>query len=209
MVLFINACVREDSRTRNLAEYLLAKRIAAAKAAGAGDVVAAGDARGAGDAYAADDAIEEVDLTAIEFPAVDEEFLAFRDKMVSAEAFDDPVFRLAKQFAAADDIVIAAPFWDLSFPAVLKQYFEQINVVGITFFYTPEGVPQGLCKAKRITYVMTAGGDYVPEEFGPGYVKALAQGFYGIPEFQLIKATGLDIDGADVDAILAAAREAV
>ena len=188
MVLFINACVREDSRTRKLAEYVLAKRCCAS---GAGDV------------------FEEVDVTAIEFPAVDEEFLSFRDQMVSAGAFDDPVFRLAKQFAAADDIVIAAPFWDLSFPAVLKQYFEQINVVGITFYYTPEGIPQGLCKAKRITYVMTAGGDYVPEEFGPGYVKALAQGFYGIPEFQLVKACGLDIDGADADAILKAAKDAI
>ena len=188
MILFINACVREDSRTRKLAEYVLAKRCCAS---GAGDV------------------FEEVDVTAIEFPAVDEEFLSFRDQMVSAGAFDDPVFRLAKQFASADDIVIAAPFWDLSFPAVLKQYFEQINVVGITFYYTPEGIPQGLCKAKRITYAMTAGGDYVPEEFGPGYVKALAQGFYGIPEFQLVKACGLDIDGADADAILKAAKDAI
>ena len=26
-------------------------------------------------------------------------------------------------------IVIAAPYWDLSFPAVLKAYFEQINPI--------------------------------------------------------------------------------
>ena len=182
MVLFINACVRDESRTRILADYVLSRLNAP---------------------------YEEIKLEAIEFPTVDEDFLLFRDQMVSAEAFDDPVFRLAKQFAAADDIVIAAPFWDLSFPAILKQYFEQINVVGITFFYTPEGVPKGLCKAKSVTYIMTAGGDYVPEEFGPGYVKALSQGFYGIPEFKLIKATGLDIEGADVDAILESAKEMI
>ena len=29
----------------------------------------------------------------------------------------------ARQFAEADIIVIGAPFWDLSFPAVLKIYF--------------------------------------------------------------------------------------
>ena len=103
-------------------------------------------------------------------------------------------------------VVIAAPFRDLSFPAVLKQYLEQINVRGITFFYTPEGLPAGLCRAKRLTYVTTAGGDFFPEEFGAGYVKALAQNFYGIPEFRLLKATGLDIIGADVEAIMASAK---
>jgi hypothetical protein len=34
---------------------------------------------------------------------------------------------------------------------------------------------------------MTAGGQYVPEEYGFGYVKALAQIFYGIDEVKLIK----------------------
>ena len=60
------------------------------------------------------------------------------------------MFELARQFAAADQIVIAAPYWDLSFPAALKQYFEQINVLGITFAYTPEGVPKGLCRARKL-----------------------------------------------------------
>ena len=119
------------------------------------------------------------------------------------------MFDLARQFAEADEIVIAAPFWDLSFPATLKQYFEQINVTGVTFYYTPEGIPNGLCRAKSLTYVTTAGGDFFPEEYGAGYVKALAQNFYGIPEFRLIKATGLDIIGADVDAIIDSVKASV
>ena len=101
--------------------------------------------------------------------------------------------------------MIAAPFWDLSFPAVLKQYFEQINVIGVTFRYTPQGVPEGLCRAGRLTYVTTAGGEFVPEDYGFGYVKALAQTFYGIPDVRLIKAVGLDLVGADPEAILNAA----
>ena len=51
-------------------------------------------------------------------------------------------------------------------------------------------------------YVTTAGGTFVPEDYGFGYVKALAQGFYGIQDVRLIKATGLDIYGADVEGIM-------
>ena len=119
------------------------------------------------------------------------------------------MFDLARQFAAAEEIVIAAPYWDLSFPASLKQYLEQINVVGIAFRYTQEGLPESLCRAKRLYYVTTAGGNYVPEEFGYGYVKALAQGYYGIPDVRLVKATGLDIVGADAEDIMRAAEEEI
>ena len=179
MTLFINACVRKASRTKELADCLLAKK---------------------------NSPYEEVRLDAISFPMADESFLEKREKLIQEKDFSNPFFDLARQFAAADDIVIAAPFWDLSFPASLKLYFEQINVIGITFVYTPEGIPAGLCKAKCLTYIATAGGNYFPEEYGPGYVRALAQNFYGIPEFKLIKATGLDIDGADIDRIMNTAK---
>ena len=152
-ILFINACVRGESRTKRLAEKLLEKL---------------------------NRPVEEVRLEDISFPVANEDFLGMRDRLVSEGSFDNPVFDLARQFSEAETIVIAAPYWDLSFPASLKQYFEQVNVVGITFRYTEEGIPEGLCKADRIFYVSTAGGIYVPTEFGFGYVKALAQGYYGI-----------------------------
>ena len=85
---------------------------------------------------------------------------------------------------------------------MLKQYIEHINVLGITFEYSPEGVPIGLCKAKKLYYVMTAGGTYVPEEFGFGYIKALSQNFYGIKDVELIKAIGLDIQGNNAEEIV-------
>ena len=84
----------------------------------------------------------------------------------------------------------------------MKQYFEQINVLGITFEYSPEGLPVPKCKADKLYYVTTAGGAFVPEEYGFGYVKALAQGFYGINDVEMIKAVGLDIYGADVEKIM-------
>lgn len=175
MTLFINACVRKESRTRRLADRLLAPL---------------------------NGAYREVRPDKMRFPVVDEDFLERRDRLIRAGKFDDPMFEQARQFAEADRIVIAAPFWDLSFPAALKQYFEQINVIGITFRYTPEGLPEGMCRAESLTYVTTAGGNFFPEEYGFGYVRALARNFYGIPDVRLIKATGLDLDGADPEAIL-------
>ena len=179
-ILFVNACVRKESRTRILAEKLLLKL---------------------GEPF------DEVLLEKVSFPISDEGFLWKREQLLAKGDLENPLFALARQFAAAETIVIAAPYWDLSFPAALKQYIEQINVTGITFRYTEEGLPVGLCRAKRLFYVTTAGGCYVSETFGFGYVKALALNFYGIEDVRKIEAAGLDIDGADVSAIMASAEE--
>ena len=53
-----------------------------------------------------------------------------------------------------------------------------------------------------ILYINASGGTFVPEEYGFGYVKTLAQSFYGIDQVKLIKAQGLDIYGADVEQIM-------
>ena len=175
MVLFINACVRIQSRTKRLADELL-KRIG--------------------------EPIRELRLLDVDMPRVDENYLKTRDALLEKEAYDSPMFVLAREFAAAGKIVVAAPYWDLSFPAALKQYFELINVMGITFAYKSDGFPKPLCKAKVLYYVTTAGGAFCPEEYGYGYVKALAENFYGIADVKLIKAVGFDVDGADESKIL-------
>lgn len=178
MILFVNACVREESRTRRLADCLL--QTLAARNPG--------------------EAIRTVDLPQIEFPKVDDNFLDRRTALAESGAFTDPLFTYANDFAAADAIVVAAPFWDLSFPAILKQYLEQICVTGITFHYQ-DNVPRGLCRARKLYFVTTAGGTFL-EEFGYGYVRTLARVFFGIPEILLILAEGLDVEGADVERIL-------
>ena len=175
MTLFINACVRRDSRTRLLADELLKRW---------------------------DEPVEEVCLETLSFPVVDEAYITKRSALHAEGAFQDPIYDLARQFASADRIVIAAPYWDLSFPASLKQYIELINANGVTFYYTPEGYPKSLCRASQLFYITTAGGNFVPEEYGFGYIKALAQNFYGISDVQLILAKGLDIEGADVEKIM-------
>ena len=66
------------------------------------------------------DEVTELRLEDIDFPLVNEDFLRRRDALIAAGSLDDPMFAMARQFAAADTVVIAAPFWDLSFPAMLK-----------------------------------------------------------------------------------------
>ena len=150
---------------------------------------------------------EELCLERIAFPIVNEEYLNKRDQLISEGDFQNPSFDFARQFSEAKTIVIAAPFLDLSFPSMLKQYLEQINVVGITFKYSEEGVTVALCKANRLIYVTTAGGLYVPEDYGFGYVKALAQYFYGIQDVRKMEAVGLDIYGANVNSIVRDAED--
>ena len=178
MILFINGCVRENSRTLELAQAVLAKET---------------------------DAIEEVRLYPDGPNGLNAETLRLRDALLTNQELDHPMFRWARQFAAADTIVIAAPYWDLAFPAKVRAYLEEVTVSGITFRYGENGIPQGLCRAKRLIYVTTAGGP-IFQNYGYEYIKALAQGFYGIPDVSLVRAEGLDIRGADPEAIMTRAK---
>ena len=138
---------------------------------------------------------------------IDNKALEKRTENIKNGKFSLAEFEQAKQFADADIIVIAAPFWDLSFPSVLKIYFENITVSGITFEYSNQGRPVGKCTAKKLYYITTSGGYIGENNFGFDYVKALAENFFGISEVYFYSAEGLDIFGADVKKIMMDAKE--
>ena len=179
-ILFINACVRQNSRTKRLADHLLA--------------LVEGE-------------ITEVCLEKEDLQPLSRGLLKKRDELLSERFYDHPMFRYATQFAEADLIVIAAPYWDLAFPSLLKIYLESITVTGITFCYD-QGISKGLCRAKRLIYVTTSGGP-IFSDFGYSYVKTLAETFYGIPETVCYKAENLDVYGADVEMILKRVEEEI
>ena len=174
MTLFINCCPRDSSRTERLARKLLEKL---------GEY-------------------DEVNPEKEGLVPMSKERLNYRTELLQKGDLSDDIFKYAKQFAAADTIVIAAPFWDLSFPSVLKIYIENIYVTGIVSKYNSDGTPKGLCKAKKLYYVTTAGGPY-DGRFSFDYLKELAESFFGIGETVLIKAEMLDIIGNDAEKILA------
>ena len=134
------------------------------------------------------------------------ELLQERDRLLAEGALDRPRFDYARQFAGADAVVIAAPFWDLSFPALLKVYIENISVEGITFRTAEDGL-HGLCRGQRLIFLTTRGGFYGGTELEQGsrYLQAL-QTFFGFGRYDCVAAEGLDT-GVDPEPLVAAAEE--
>jgi FMN-dependent NADH-azoreductase len=178
-ILYINACIRQGSRTKRLADYLV-KKIG-------GDV-------------------KEIVLSEEKTEPFDDNLLQKRDRFISENNFNDEMFSYAKDFAETEAIVVAAPYWDLSFPSVLKVYFEHINVLKLVFDYSDTGEIVSLCKAKKLYYVTTKGG-YGPDDFGFKYIEALSKTFYGIKDVVLIKAEGLDVYGNNIEDILSKTKK--
>ena len=176
MILYINACVRTESRTDRLARALLNKL---------------GD-------------FEEVRLTDMDSKPLNEERLDYRTAQLEKRNYSDRIFKLSKQFAEADLIVISAPYWDGQFPAILKIYLENIYSIGIVTEYDENGCPRGLCRAEKLYYVTTAGGSY-DQRFSFDYIDYLAKNIFGIKETELIYAEYLDIEGNDAEEILSEA----
>ncbi len=185
-LLLINACVRgKDSRTLQLCERLLES----IKEENKKDLAFH---------------IEEIRLSTENLLPLNYERLQRRDELLANGLFSDTMFDYANAVAQADMLVIAAPYWDMSFPSTLKIFFEAASVVGITFAYAEDGTPVGLCQAQDMYYVTTSGG-YIGEcNFGFEYVNALCK-LYGIERSHFVSAQGLDMEGADVEAIMAQA----
>ena len=180
-ILFINACVRPMSRTMELARHVLSRL---------------------------DGEVEEVDLERERIQPHTWERLQHRDRFLAAGDFSDPMFRYARQFREAETIVIAAPYYDLSFPSSVKNWLESICNVGLTFYYDENEMPQTLCRGKRMIYVTTAGAEYLPD-FGLHYVKRVFREFFHIEDAVCFYADKLDLRGADVQAILDEAKKAI
>ena len=173
-ILFINACIRPESRTLILARHLLSKL---------------------------DGLVEEVNLEKEAIPALNGAGLKHRLEILSAGKFQDPMLRYARQFKEADTIVIAAPYYDRSFPSALKNYLEAVDCVGLTFYYDEQEEAQTLIKAKKLYYVSTGGGK-MNKSYGFDYFKAVMEEFYHIPHIKGFFAEKLDLKDSDPAAIL-------
>ena len=183
-VLFVDCCIRrEHSRSKELAAFFL------------GELQKKGDYE-----------IETLCLMDENLSYFSEGFFLQREALLAEGKLDHPRFRYAHQFAEADKIVIAAPFWDLSFPALLKVYIENLCVDSITF-HTDEHGLHGLCKADHMVFLTARGAFYTdsPLEQGSRYLEQMA-GFFGIEKYDCVAAEGLDIGAWPVEELMDKAK---
>ncbi len=173
----VNACVnREQSRTHRLAHAV--------------------------SSFYKDHEIEELILEDLHLTPMNSEILTKRDSFLRSGSFDDPMFDLAHKFVSADVIIVASPYWESMFNSMLHVFIEHVAVVGLTFRYSSEGVPIGLCKAEKLYYVTTRGGP-IPDEADLGYtVYSNLAHMYGIKESIPVSAQALDLVGNDPDSIM-------
>ncbi|MBR1938767.1 MAG: NAD(P)H-dependent oxidoreductase [Spirochaetales bacterium] len=132
-----------------------------------------------------------LDLAKADLKPYTKEEIYFRDSLSSEEKEKHEICAFAREFRDADEILVAAPYWDLSFPSCLKVYLEKVSTVGVTFLATEKGY-EGLCKAKKARYFTTAGG-IVTAHLGYEYVRTLFK-MFGIEETELYTIEGLDLD---------------
>ena len=182
-LLYVDCCIRrEQSRTRKLAEAFLGNLPKGWR-------------------------VEKVVLMDEPLLPLMEGGFAQRDELLQRGDFSHRRFDYAWQFQRADAILIAAPFYDLSIPALLKVYIENVSVDGITFLCDAQGL-RGNCRAESMTFLTSRGGFYEnsPDEMGSRYMEALC-GFFGTGTYRCVAADGVDMDPAQTPAILAEACE--
>ena len=182
-LLYVDCCIRrEQSRTRKLAESFLGNLPKGWR-------------------------VEKVVLMDEPLLPLMEGGFAQRDELLQRGDFSHRRFDYAWQFQRADAILIAAPFYDLSIPALLKVYIENVSVDGITFLCDADGL-RGNCRAESMTFLTSRGGFYEnsPDEMGSRYMEALCR-FFGTGTYRCVAADGVDMDPAQTPGILAEACE--
>ena len=121
---------------------------------------------------------------------------------------DATVMSWAETVRDADRIVIAAPFWDMSIPAALKNFIELCSILDVTF-KTNDKTCYGNCRAEKLLFITTRGMD-IPtgdvREQATSYLKALSW-LWGIGPMQVVSAQNMDY--ASVDAIEEKIKEAI
>ena len=152
--------------------------------------------------------VSVVRLSELPLVPFDAGLLAQREALCAEKQFSHGLFKLAWQFREAEELLIAAPFWDLSFPSLLKIYLEWIMVNGLTFGYEQDGRCVGYCKAERLLYFSTCGGYVGRRHLGFEYVKALAD-MLGVKTCVPYILEGLDIDPSQRESMLARAIQAL
>ena len=111
---------------------------------------------------------------------------------------DPTVMSWAESVRDTDRIVIAAPFWDMSIPAALKNFLELCSILDVTF-KTDDKICYGNCKSEKLLYITTRGMDISTGDIleqGSSYLNALSW-LWGMGTLQTISAQNMDYVSED------------
>ncbi len=117
---------------------------------------------------------------------------------------------LVAELKQADRIVFAVPVYNFNLPAQFKSYLDYIARAGVTFRYTPEGVPEGLVKGKQV-FVLTARGgkaEGTPSDTMTPYLRQMLA-FLGMTDVTFIAAEGMAMGEAAALEGVALARQRI
>lgn len=143
-----------------------------------------------------DGTVVERDLFKTELPFVDLPWIA--GAYTPAEQHSPEIAKTIKisddlvdELLSIDHIILGAPMYNFSLPAILKAYIDQIVRIGRTF--TPKY--EGLATGKKLTVLLTSGGVYTPGSHTEvynvesSYLKQVF-GFIGITDVSIILVGG-------------------
>lgn len=99
---------------------------------------------------------------------------------------------LIAELQAADRVVFALPVYNFNMPAQFKSYLDYLARAGVTFRYTPEGVPEGLVKGKQVLTLIARGGkaEGTPGDTMTPYLTQMFA-FLGMTDVTYIAAEGM------------------
>ncbi len=163
-IIVLNGCVRKEmSRTLSLAKEII-KNFKNAN-------------------------IEWIDIQKLGFQPVDYETYILR----SVGKCNPSVIKHAKKVQAADIIILVSPIWEMSVPAMVKTFFENISIPEITFRPVKDTC-KGNCKARKMIFITTRGMNVKPYselDGAAGELKALCS-LWGIYEFEEVALNNCD-----------------
>lgn len=163
-LMVIDACMHEGSRTRKILEPVVAE-------------------------LSKRYSVEKIVLEADSYPVVGKKILNER----SSGYVPPEIVETAKRIASAERLVIAAPFWDMSYPSAMKVFFENMSLFNITFANNGKEFT-GLCKCEKVLYITTRGMNIKTGEAleqATPYIRALSR-LWGLGELTVIAEENMD-----------------
>ncbi|AJS58532.1 FMN-dependent NADH-azoreductase [Paenibacillus sp. IHBB 10380] len=152
-----------------------------------------------------DEVIEQINLYKDVVPMIDQTVLSAWGKLKTGQELTsreqevtERMNDVLKQFKSANKYVIVYPVHNFNVPSKLKDYMDNIMIARETFKYTETG-SVGLLKDGRSMLVIQGSGAiytnndwYTEIEYSHKYLKSMFN-FFGIEDYQILRAQGTDI----------------